>query len=220
MDILTKLFSKKDNKDLQYASSSTRSLAGSIDMMIVLILRLMAVQICAKAWYEKQTIMFSQDFYSQFGTNAPKSTKAHVDYILGHQIVTHTIILIAVIVFVGVIYYTFFNSSKWQATPGKRLLNITMIKNNDKEIDFITAFIHYLLSIIPYIFFLYIAFYKIHNEISLYEAITTSRFNLMFGILLVLSIQIQIFTKKKVTFYDMICSTTFKKGKTNNKYPW
>lgn len=189
-------------------------------MIIVLILRVMTMQICASIWYNKQLIQFLTDFQESFGTETPKSTTAHVQYILGHPIITHTIILFSIIVFVGVVYYTYFNSSKWQATPGKRLMSLRIIRNDDKNVSFVLALTHYLLSITPYIYVLYIAFYKIHNEITFFEAITSARVNLFLGIFFVMWIQIHIFTKKKITFYDMLCKTSWIKEKTKSKYPW
>ncbi|MBL6665004.1 MAG: RDD family protein, partial [Rickettsiales bacterium] len=155
-----------------------------------------------------------------FGTFAPKSTQSHVQYILEHPFVTHSLILLSIVIFVGVIYYTYFNSSKWQATPGKRMMSLRIVKNENEDIGFNLALSHYLLSITPYVYVLYLAFYKIHNEITFFEAITSSRTNLILGIFFVMWLQFHIFTKKKTTFYDMVCKTSWIKQKTNSKYPW
>lgn len=215
-----KKFLQIDPERKKYASPFKRSFSSAIDMGLVLILRIIAVQTCGSLWYNKQMNRFINDFQEQFGTSTPKSTHTHVDYILGHPFVTHTLILISIIIFVGVIYYTYFNSSKWQATPGKRIMSLRIIKNNDEDISFSLALSHYLLSITPFIYVFYIAFYKIHNDINFYEAITSSRFNMALGIFFVMWVQIQIFTKRKVTIYDMICNTQWTKQRTNSTYPW
>jgi len=215
-----KKFLTPDPERAKFASPFRRSFSSGIDMFLVLILRVITIQVCGSLWYRDQMTKFLSDFQAQFGTQTPKSTESHVSYILGHPFVTHTLILVSVIIFVGVIYYTFFNSSKWQATPGKRLMSLRMVKNNDKDIGFTLALIHYLLSIMPFAYVFYLVFYKIHNDINFYQAITSSRFNLAVGVFFVMWIQIQIFTKKKSTIYDIICNTQWIKHKTNSKYPW
>lgn len=213
-------FFKKDPQSKKYASAFRRSLSSAIDMWIVLICRIIVTQIYATLWYNKKILEFSQDFQNQFGTDVPKATQSHVNYILQHPFVTHTLILFSIIIFVGVIYYTYFNSSNWQATPGKRLMSLRIVKNENDNVSFSLALTHYLLSITPFIYVLYLAFYKIRHEINFYEAITTSQLNLMLGLFFVMWVQIQIFTKRKVTLYDMICNTQWVKQKTNSKYPW
>lgn len=46
-------------------------------------------------------------------------------------------------------YYTFFTASKWQATPGKRLLNIYVVRTNHKPIDVTAGLERFLAYIIP-----------------------------------------------------------------------
>ena len=213
-------FLKPDPESKKYASAFRRSTSSAIDMVTVLILRIITVQCCATLWYNKQLIQFSKDFQEHFGTFEPKANPSHVQYILEHPFVTHSLILCSIFIFVGVVYYTYFNSSKWQATPGKRIMSLRIVKNNHEDVSFTLALSHYLLSIMPYVYVLYLAFYKIHNEISFYEAITTSRMNLTLGIFFVMWLQFHIFTKKKTTFYDMLCKTSWIKQKTNFKYPW
>ena len=216
---LTNLNSKSLEAKI-YASTFKRSIASAIDMMIMLFLRIITLQICANLWFNDQIKQLAIDFEDEFGTSSPKTNDAHISYILNHQIITHSIILLSIILFVGVIYYSYFNSSKWQATPGKRLLSIMAVKNNDSKVNFITSLNHYLYSILPYFYVFYIIFYKISNKISVYNAITNSTVNLLIGLFFIIWVQIQAFTKRKRTIYDMLCNITWQNNKTNNKFPW
>ena len=47
------------------------------------------------------------------------------------------------------------------------------------------------------------------NDLEIYQAITGSIENIIFGIIFMLWLQIHLFTKNKTTAYDLICNTIF-----------
>lgn len=55
----------------------------------------------------------------------------------------HTAILQLVGVVTGAVYYGFFVSGPWQATPGKRLCGIRVVREDGGRIDFTTAVLRY-----------------------------------------------------------------------------
>ncbi|MFM9889111.1 MAG: RDD family protein [Rickettsiales bacterium] len=46
-------------------------------------------------------------------------------------------------------YYTFFTASDWQATPGKRLLNIFVIMRNGRKPDMTESFERFIVYLLP-----------------------------------------------------------------------
>lgn len=46
-------------------------------------------------------------------------------------------------------YYTFFTASDWQATPGKRLLNIFVIMRNGRKPDLTESFERFIVYLLP-----------------------------------------------------------------------
>jgi uncharacterized RDD family membrane protein YckC len=214
---------KKESINI-YAGSFKRSSATMIDMLIVLVLRTVIMQIMAFLWINQQILEFAAEFKNRFGTESMKNTPEHMDFFLHHKIIIYTLIFYFITLLVGAFYHAYLNSSKWQATIGKRLMKIIMIKEDEAEssekITFKTASAHYFLSITPFIFIIYLIFYQVKHELSFIQTITASEMNVFLGIIFVLWVQIHLFTKKKTTAYDMICKTNFINGRTKNKFPW
>jgi len=212
-------FNKKP-EDEKYVGALRRGAAVSIDVWIVLILRVMAMQILGKIWMEQQLITFFEEFEETFGTQTIKDTPEHLNFILHHTIFIHVIIFYSIVVMVGAIYHALLNSCVWQATIGKRIMKIIMVKENGARISFQRALLHYFLSLLPFAFLFYLMSYQIRNHLTFYQAIMSSQLNLIFGILFVLWVQIHLFTKKRTTAYDIICNTLIINGKTSFKWPW
>jgi uncharacterized RDD family membrane protein YckC len=130
------------------------------------------------------------------------------------------LLFIAAVLIVGALYYAILNSSAWQSTIGNRVMKIIMVKEGGEKITFGLALWHYVLSILPFVFIVYLISFQQANQLTFFQAVTASYFNIMFGVLFVVWVQIQTITKKKTTAYDMICQTLLVKGKTAAKFPW
>ena len=197
-----------------------RGLSGGIDMIIVLMIRVMTIETLSYFWYHNQMIKFSQEFADKFGTQIAKRTPEHISYILHHSFFTSTLIFISLTILSGLAYYAYFNSSAWQATIGKRIMKIQMVRIDEKLINFQLATYHYILSILPFAYVLYLIVYVQRHQVTFFEAVTSSRINLFLGIIFLVWTQIQLFTRKKVTAYDLICKTLLINTRTSFKYPW
>ena len=125
-----------------------------------------------------------------------------------------------IIMLIGTIYHSYLNSSSWRATIGKRLMGIAIVKKNLVSLSFSRALLHYFLSILPFIYILYIISYHASYNIDIQKAITASFGNIVLGIIFILWIQIQLFTKNKTTAYDLISNTIFINKVYNAKRPW
>ncbi len=220
---ISKIFTKKESDSL-YANSFKRALASMIDMIFTLFLRGFIMQILGTFWMNKKILQFQQEFETKFGTETMKNTPDHINYFISHGIIFHLLAFYLIILMIGATYHAYFNSSKWQATIGKRIMKIIIIEENEnnlfKRISLKKAFIHYFLSILPFAFVIYIIFYQISHNMSLLQSLTASELNSFLGISFMLWVQIQLFTKKKVTAYDMICKTNLVNGRTEDKKPW
>lgn len=208
------------NNNEIYSGSFGRGTAAMIDMWLVLILRITVMQFLGIIWMNKAIISFMQEFQQYFGTETMKNTPAHIDFIIHHRIFYYSIIFYVIIILVGAIYHAYLNSSAWEGTVGKRLMKITMVKNDHSKVSFLRALSHYFLSVLPFAFIIYLISYQIRYNLSFFQTVTASELNVFFGILFVIWVQIHLFTKAKTTAYDMICKTILVNKKTAAKFPW
>ncbi len=209
-----------DNAQVKYAGTFKRSCAMGIDVTLVLFLRVFVAQILGVLFFNRIIQNFLLDFQQHFGTEFIKGNAEHMSYIFHHSAFYYILLLYFIIILVGAIYHSYLNSSAWQGTVGKRLLNIVMVNEEGKRIRFSTAMSHYFLSILPFIYVIYIALFQAANQISFFDAITANNNNILFGMVFIVWVQMQAFTKRKTTAYDLICKTSFIEGKTSAKYPW
>ena len=207
------------NEKLSYATSSRRSAAVTIDLIIVTILRLIVAQIIGSVFIESMIVKFMQDFKLQFGTEIVKRDVEHVNFILHHPTFYAVIAFYILILLIGAVYHSYLNSSSWQATIGKRVMKIMMVKENGLAVSFKRALLHYSLSILPFVYALYISAYAMQHQISFFEAITNNGVNLILGVMAAAWLQIQVISKRKTTAYDLICRTVLIKGKTDSGKP-
>jgi uncharacterized RDD family membrane protein YckC len=217
---IEKLFTKDPEKE-KYASSLRRSLASGIDIAIVVALRTITIQLLGMFWINRQMIRLQSDFKEFFGTDMPKGTPQHMQFIFHHPFVIHFLLFIAILIFIGALYHALLNSSSWRATVGKRVMGIMLLNKSDESVlSFSKAMLHYFLSVMPFAFIVYLIIFQAQHDLSLVQAVTASNFNSFFSMLFLIWLQPHLFTKKRTTSYDIICKTVVKIGKTEAKFPW
>jgi uncharacterized RDD family membrane protein YckC len=218
MNILKQETTQIDKKLL--VNSTRRSIASAIDTAIVLMIRIFFVETLGRMWIEPILLKFNNDFKEKFGTQTPKRTPEHIEFMYQSDLFSHLLMLFFCVLMIGTIYHSYLNSSAWRATIGKRLMKIAIVKNNLMALSFKRALLHYFLSIIPFFYIFYIFSYQMKYNIELYQAITASFENILCGIVFMLWIQIHLFTKNKTTAYDLICNTVFINKVFDAKKPW
>jgi uncharacterized RDD family membrane protein YckC len=218
MNILKQETTQIDKKLL--VNSTRRSIASAIDTAIVLMIRIFFVETLGRMWIEPILLKFNNDFKEKFGTETPKRTPEHIEFMYQSDLFSHLLMLFFCVLMIGTIYHSYLNSSAWRATIGKRLMKIAIVKNNLMALSFKRALLHYFLSIIPFFYIFYIFSYQMKYNIELYQAITASFENILCGIVFMLWIQIHLFTKNKTTAYDLICNTVFINKVFDAKKPW
>lgn len=207
--------------EIEYVSSFKRSSAISIDMIIVMFFRIVVAQVLGALWINNTITQFIADFREHFGTEIIKNNPEHLEYIIAHSAFREMLFFYFIILIIGLVYHAYLNSSAWQGTIGKRLMNIRVVKaDNHFKANFGTAVAHYILSILPIIYIIYILTSMVNNNLSLFHAITYTPFSVFLGFLSIIWIQIHSFTKRKTTMYDLICKVVFVHGKTEAKLPW
>jgi len=215
---------RRQDVSKNYPSSIRRAISSGIDMWIVLFIRACFMQLLFNLWIKDVILSFKDEFYQKFGTSILKENPEHMYFLINHSAFKQTFVFYLLVILVGALYYAYFNSSYWQASIGKRICKIMLIKENDnvenKKLGFLRAFFHYILSLLPFIFVMYIILYMKMHGANFYNAITASHANIFCGILFILWTQIHVFTKKRNTAYDMICKTVMVVGKTDKKFPW
>ena len=218
-------FSKNKNSDkddsTQYASVFKRSLSSTIDILIVMMIRGLALQLIGNIFFLNTVQDFYLDFEEKFGTKTPKATPEHMEFIYSHPVFLQGISILVFIILVGAFYYAYFYSSKWQASIGKRIFNIKIVdKNDQKKIKFSDGFYYYFLTIIPYFFILILFIYISKNKISIYQLFSEVWGFTFFGILILFAVNMSSFNKKRINFFDYLMDFEFHYGKTKSKYPW
>jgi uncharacterized RDD family membrane protein YckC len=203
-----------------FAGSVKRSLASAIDTFIVLIVRILFIEIIGKMWIEPILLKFNSEFKEKFGTETPKRTPEHIEFMYQHELFYNLFGLFIIILLIGALYHSLLNSSSWRATIGKRLMGIAIVKNNHIALGFKRSLLHYFLSILPFFYIFYIISYQLKYNVEIYQAITASFENILCGIIFMLWLQIHLFTKNKTTAYDLICNTIFINKVFDAKTPW
>ncbi len=205
---------------IKYANSFRRTTAVSIDIFIVGILRVFIAQFLGIIWLNEVIQKFLIDFKSHFGTDFVKNNPDHIDFVIHHKVFSSIVIFYILLILIGTFYHSYLNSSSWRATIGKRAMGIIITKQDYSQINFMRGVLHYFLSVLPIAYVLYIIMFQAANELTLFNAITASGFNLILGFAFALWVQTHIFTKKKTTAYDMICKVIFIESKMKAQYPW
>ncbi len=208
------------DQELKPVNPFLRGGAATIDMFIVGFLRILFVQIIGDLWIDGELIKFAEDFNTQFG-NIPFSgaNQDHVQFLASHGIVSVMLIFLILVILVGALYHAFFNSSSWSATIGKRVANVILVKNEGKSLTFWQSFWHYGLSLVPWIFMIYILLYQVKEKTTLYTALVDNPVNLTLGLITVLWLQIHILTKKKNTVQDIAIGCCMVKGRIGKGWP-
>ena len=197
-------------KKSKYANGFRRAFASLIDIFISNIIRMITFAVLGELFIAKQLVNFREAFQTKFDSNSIGRDPEKIRFLMEHQIFQTVLLCLFVVFLVGALYYILLNCSKWQATIGKKLMGLIMVTNNCQHNDRLTLFeslSHYLLSIIPWFFAIYIAIYQQMHQINIYDAIMGNNFNLIFGLITVLWWQVHLFTKKKTTVPDLICQT-------------
>ena len=211
---------KHHDNELNLVGSFKRSIAGAIDSVIVLLVRIFFAETFGRSFLEPSLLAFKNEFKEKFGTDTPKNTPEHLEFLYQHEVFSKTMILMFSILMIGAIYHAYLNSSSWRATIGKRTMGFTIIKKNTLPLSFSRALLHYFLSILPFFYIFYLFSYQLKYNIDLFQAITANEINILFGIVFTLWLQIHTFTKSKTTAYDLICNTICVYNVTNAKMPW
>ena len=203
---------KSDNNNQQsiiYASTIARLTANFIDNIIVMLLRIIILQPIWQFIIMKMLSQAINEFKEKFGAEAIR-TNDHFLFFLNHQFFTAIIIFMMIFILIGACYHAISNSSRWQATIGKKICKVIVCDINRQRISIYKAFGHYFLSLLPWLFPIYILFYQaIHHLPNIQETITSSLFNIIYGLLMLIWLQMQIFTRKKTSLNDMICKIIF-----------
>lgn len=211
---------KNDAEKGFYAGSFRRGFAAMIDATITLFIRVLVAQVLGVLFINSAIQNFLTEFKDKFGTEFVKNNADHIDFILHHRIFVIVLLFYTTVIFVGALYHALFNSSKWQATIGKRVVKIAMEKKDGSPLGFGLALTHYFLSVLPFVFIMYLIAYKVTNNLTFYQTVTASFFNIFFGVVFLLWTQIQSLTRRKTTAYDLICKTILVNKKTTAKFPW
>ena len=209
-----------DINEIEYVSSFKRGTALSIDMLIVMFFSVVVAQILGTLWINNVIEKFVIDFREHFGTEVISNNTEHLEFIVAHPAFKQMIVFYFLVIMVGLLYHSLLNASRWEATIGKRAMNIKIVKDDYSKINFGIALLHYILSILPVVYILCIFALMINNHLTLFHAITHSTLTMLLGFAAILWVQIHSFTKRKTTAYDLICKVVFIHGKTAAKLPW
>lgn len=160
-----------------------------------------------KVWFGAIVANFRSEFEQKFSTKIITSDPEQINFIIHHQFFSSLWILIGLLVLVGALYHALLNSSKYEGTLGKIWLHIKIVKTDGSRLTLTQAFLHYCLSILPIVLMIYLVGDYSVKQIEFDKLITDSLFNFVAVAIILLWVQVQLFTKRKTTAYDLILGT-------------
>ncbi|MFT6332386.1 MAG: putative RDD family membrane protein YckC [Lentimonas sp.] len=195
------------SEELKNAGSFKRWVAGSIDIAISNFIRMFAFGLLFNLWLKNGLEKFHIDFKEKFQVEEVYfgSDLERLNFLTSHLFFKETLLLIFIIFTSGALYHILLNSSKWRATLGKKLMKIIIVNKNGQKLDFWESSFHYLLSLVPWLFVIYIFAFMALQKANIYDAIVGNTFNLVFGLITLAWLQTHLITKNKSTAYDLIC---------------
>lgn len=205
--------------EVKYCSTFRRLLAINIDIAIVSVIRIIFINIIGLFWLNNVIENFVLDFKNTFHTDAFDNSFLQREFIFHHPIFKIILLFYFFIFLVGAFYHSYLNSSEWKATIGKRIMGVMMVNRSYNKISFKQAFSHYILSVLPIFFLIYLVAVSVSLNISFDQAISYNYFNLLLTLFGFIWYNMQIFTKKKVTAYDLLCKNYLIIGRSKNKFP-
>ncbi len=208
------------NKDeITYINPFVRTTSAFIDIVIVAFLRIVLIELLGNLWLNKKIIEFYQAFNKKFGVAFSATNFDHQQFLLQDGIVVAFLFFIFLVLMVGALYHAYLNASTWSATVGKRIFKLVLVKNEGKSLTIWQALSHYFLSLIPWLFMVYILIYQAKNSVNLFTALTTNTTNLFLGVIVALWVNVHILTKKKNTVSDIISGCSLVRGKVGEGWP-
>lgn len=210
--LLNSNHSTMDN--ITYASIFRRNIANSIDTIIsffvakFIVLQTIWMILGIKAGQEWQ-----KEMVNKFSTNEIRNQN-HWQFLVHHRFFMIIIIMIIVFLIIGMLYHSILNSSKWQATIGKKIMGIKICNSQLERVSFLQALSHYLLSLAPWAVAIYFLCYQLINKITNpMLLITNSWFNIILLSIIGFWLQYQIFSQRKAGFNDLICNVILLKDR-------
>ncbi len=200
--------------NITYASIFRRNIANSIDTIIsffvakFIVLQTIWMILGIKAGQEWQ-----KEMVNKFSTNEIRNQN-HWQFLVHHRFFMIIIIMIIVFLIIGMLYHSILNSSKWQATIGKKIMGIKICNSQLERVSFLQALSHYLLSLAPWAVAIYFLCYQLINKITNpMLLITNSWFNIILLSIIGFWLQYQIFSQRKAGFNDLICNVILLKDR-------
>ena len=200
-------------EEILYIKPYKRGLAMMIDIFIATIIRVIFVQIIGVIFINEKIIKFQEEFAAEFQEPFSNANIDHITFLSNHDIVGVMGIFLIATILIGSAYHILLNCSKWSATVGKRVCNIVMVANDGKRLSFWQSFSHYFLSLVPWLFVIYIMIFASQNKLSIYDAVTKDLTNILFGILVAVWINSNSLLKKRSMIQDIIAGCSLVQGK-------
>lgn len=126
--------------------------------------------------------------------------------------------LFSLIMLFGILYFTLFECSKYQATPGKKLLNLYVSDLKDKRITFKRALGRLFFLCLPGLFMLLVQLVVMYqlNQTTSIDFTDIEKYNYWWIIAISYCLYLSFFppiffTKTRSTLYDMLSSTRVNK---------
>lgn len=198
---------REEKQNVVYAGFWQRVFAVCVDAVLFCVLVYLPLFILASLFPSAY-----ENFTSNLDSKSPKLT------ILSLQLFVY---------FIASIIFACFYSSKWQASPGKRLLNVYVTSYNLKPISFKRGFFRYFIqsvfTIFPQILFLIsgVDLFILEEDPSFIYNENTYMVSIIAGVvyplLAILWYLMAVFSAQKTAFHDVICGTRALKGRPSQK---
>lgn len=209
-----------DYDDISEANSFRRFLASAIDIAIVFLIRVFFAQVLMVFYLAEKMKVLAADYTSFFNTKTIDSPE-NLQFILNHAVFSDMILFVLALLVIGSLYYAFFNSSRFHATIGKRILSVEMLNSDYSKLSFLKALLIYFLSLAPVIFMLYIFSFSAQSGVTILQSMFSNIYHIILTVLIILLSGTYSMGFRRQPGFDIVFKVVLLNNKSNKaKLPW
>ena len=211
---------KIDYDDIIEANPLRRFVASTIDIVIVFLIRVFFAQVLMVVYLAERMKILADDYKAFYNTDTIDSPE-NLQFIFDHAVFSDIITFVFALLFIGSLYYAFFNSSKFHATIGKRLLSVEVLNSDYSKLSFLKALLIYFISLTPVIFMFYIFSFSAQTGITILQSMFSNIYHIILTILIILLSGTYSMGFRRYPGFDIILKVVLLNNKSDKaKFPW
>lgn len=192
-----------------------RAVAVYLDVIFTTLLRSFFFHYIAKIWLLRPFNDFVYQLQTIYGPENEKIFyfSSYWPILNKHELFYYIIFIALIFLIIGALYYAILYSSSWQASFGKRIMNIIIVKTDGTRLTFTRGLVRYCVSIIPWLVALGILLFALEANQGLGSFLNENRIILLPILMVIIWFESFFFNKNRRVIHDFVCDSVVKKGK-------